>query len=317
MKMICKYCGKEFESPRKRVFCSKTCGTIDNHIKHGTAVNLNPEPYIKQCVICGKEFETRRKNVNVCCHECAIEREKHRKRPSGRHYKRTWDEYVKDTKRQAEERQAIKKIEHRFFIASHTIEKECEVCGTLFYCLDSESRKTCSDKCSKKYKNTRHGKDKRIPKSQIVDKDITIHKLYRRDKGKCWICGKMCDWNDWKKSPSGHIYPGDSYPCRDHVIPISRGGLHSWDNVRLACTKCNGDKSDRIYPYMPLDNEFAYSERKTSAKRTIQKTAGGKVVKIWNSTAEIEKSLGLSSKHIQNVCRGDGKSAYGFLWEYE
>lgn len=31
----------------------------------------------------------------------------------------------------------------------------------------------------------------------------------------------------------------------DHVIPRSRGGRHSWDNVVAACAKCNHTKGDR------------------------------------------------------------------------
>lgn len=31
----------------------------------------------------------------------------------------------------------------------------------------------------------------------------------------------------------------------DHVIPRSKGGLHTWDNVVAACESCNSTKSDR------------------------------------------------------------------------
>jgi 5-methylcytosine-specific restriction endonuclease McrA len=31
----------------------------------------------------------------------------------------------------------------------------------------------------------------------------------------------------------------------DHVIPRSRGGQHTWDNVVTACERCNSRKSDR------------------------------------------------------------------------
>lgn len=31
----------------------------------------------------------------------------------------------------------------------------------------------------------------------------------------------------------------------DHVIPRSKGGLHTWDNVVAACEPCNSSKSDR------------------------------------------------------------------------
>jgi 5-methylcytosine-specific restriction endonuclease McrA len=34
----------------------------------------------------------------------------------------------------------------------------------------------------------------------------------------------------------------------DHVIPRSRGGTHTWDNVVAACRPCNARKMDRLLP---------------------------------------------------------------------
>jgi 5-methylcytosine-specific restriction endonuclease McrA len=32
----------------------------------------------------------------------------------------------------------------------------------------------------------------------------------------------------------------------DHVVPMSKGGLHVWGNVQCACQRCNASKSDKI-----------------------------------------------------------------------
>lgn len=32
---------------------------------------------------------------------------------------------------------------------------------------------------------------------------------------------------------------GPDYPTIDHVIPLSKGGSHTWDNVKVACGECN------------------------------------------------------------------------------
>jgi 5-methylcytosine-specific restriction endonuclease McrA len=32
----------------------------------------------------------------------------------------------------------------------------------------------------------------------------------------------------------------------DHVVPRSRGGTHSWDNVVACCRRCNSRKEDRL-----------------------------------------------------------------------
>ena len=155
--------------------------------------------------------------------------------------------------------------------------------------------------------------------AQIIDKDINITRLYKRDGGRCYLCGCECDWNDHKVSKTGYEYPGDRYPTIEHMVPISRGGLHSWNNVRLACFKCNTDKSNRMFPFVPLDKEFAYKEKAKGnpPKRTIQKTLDGKTVRVWESTGQIRRELGLNEKRIQDVCRGEGRTAFGFKWEYE
>jgi len=51
------------------------------------------------------------------------------------------------------------------------------------------------------------------------------------------------------------VFARDNYSCQycgaraesiDHVIPRSRGGLHSWDNVVAACRRCNSRKENRL-----------------------------------------------------------------------
>ena len=57
-----------------------------------------------------------------------------------------------------------------------------------------------------------------------------------RDNGICQLCGKQIDF-DWDSN-------SDYYPSIDHIKSIAKGGLHNWDNVQLACRKCNSIKSD-------------------------------------------------------------------------
>ena len=32
----------------------------------------------------------------------------------------------------------------------------------------------------------------------------------------------------------------------NHIVPVSAGGPHTWDNVQLACMRCNSVKSDKV-----------------------------------------------------------------------
>ncbi|MEM9746521.1 MAG: HNH endonuclease [Actinomycetota bacterium] len=50
--------------------------------------------------------------------------------------------------------------------------------------------------------------------------------IFARDDHRCQYCGSRAD-------------------SIDHVMPRSRGGPHTWENVAAACRRCNTDKRDR------------------------------------------------------------------------
>ena len=118
----------------------------------------------------------------------------------------------------------------------------CERCGEIFYTTHSK-RRYCSEDCrkeaEKKYSSYNHGSDDRLNRTNIIDKDISLEKLYLRDNGVCQICGGLCDYNDCYTNENGTFIAGGTYPSRDHIVPLSKGGKHSWDNVRLAHRSCN------------------------------------------------------------------------------
>ena len=59
---------------------------------------------------------------------------------------------------------------------------------------------------------------------------LTNRTLFQRDHNLCLYCG--------------HQFPA-SQLTRDHVIPVSRGGLCIWENCVTACKNCNQKKDDR------------------------------------------------------------------------
>jgi 5-methylcytosine-specific restriction endonuclease McrA len=50
--------------------------------------------------------------------------------------------------------------------------------------------------------------------------------VFVRDDHRCQYCGSVAD-------------------SIDHIMPTSRGGSHSWENVAAACRPCNMSKRDR------------------------------------------------------------------------
>jgi 5-methylcytosine-specific restriction endonuclease McrA len=181
-----------------------------------------------QCNVCGdvftQPFTSIRKGCNVFCRNCKkIEKDKARE--------------AARAIRLAERQQRQRKQDLELFLSTYQV--ECVVCGKIFVTHRSNA-KCCSPECRKKYNNSTSTirKDKRIAKDKRIDKGITAKRLYKRDGGVCWICGGMCDLNDYVVTDST-IICGDYYPSVDHVVAVCDGGEDSWDNVRLAHRICN------------------------------------------------------------------------------
>lgn len=82
---------------------------------------------------------------------------------------------------------------------------------------------------------------------------VNRREVLRRDRNKCQYCGATKNLT------------------LDHVIPKSRGGTHTWDNVVIACTHCNSRKGDRtpeeagmplrVKPRAPIHPAVAFAEQ--------------------------------------------------------
>jgi 5-methylcytosine-specific restriction endonuclease McrA len=94
-------------------------------------------------------------------------------------------------------------------------------------------------------------------RTPMVDRES----LFRRDRMICAYCGQFFR---------------ESALTADHVVPDSRGGAYTWENLVTACRACNGRKDNRrpeeakmplLYlPYAPNRNEvFLLTGRRTLA----------------------------------------------------
>ena len=208
-----------------------------NRIEYVSGYKRNSGKIIVRCLICGHEWSTYYSQAvydHVRCEWCA----------------EAMREYSAYIKRVAFNMARIQKNITAWSANKGEEEKEkrtversrfCVVCGRAF--IPAGNEVTCSSDCRRKYKNRRH--DKRIPASIIDDRNITLESLFKRDKGICHICGRPCDYEDY--TVDGDVFiAGNWYPSIDHVIPVSKGGRHSWDNVKLAHRLCNSVKSDKL-----------------------------------------------------------------------
>lgn len=284
---------------------------------------------IVECPVCGKVFKTYIKHKKTCSEDCSIEynKEQHRKREkTRREYHRQYQKEQREKKlieeygslqayedfkvKRKKEKERQRQIEREAKIQT----KRCPVCGNEFKTL-IKNQKYCSKKCSTRAEQAR--KSKRIPKNQFVDRDITLERLYRRDKGICYLCGKSCSWNDIDKE--NHLV-GHDYPTIDHIYPVARGGTHSWENVRLACWSCNISKSDTLLPnveqLVPENARKESKKTKRSKKKTLQFTKSGELIAEYESTFDAARQTGFKAKGIQNCARGEIITYKGYKWQY-
>ncbi len=67
----------------------------------------------------------------------------------------------------------------------------------------------------------------RLPKTKVK---FNRRNIFARDSNRCQYCGK--------RFPTSEL-------SLDHVLPRSRGGQATWDNIVCACVKCNVRKGGR------------------------------------------------------------------------
>jgi 5-methylcytosine-specific restriction endonuclease McrA len=60
--------------------------------------------------------------------------------------------------------------------------------------------------------------------------DVDLNCVWNRDAGLCILCGFPCDKDNW-------------WP--EHLLPLSRGGEHSYANVFVSHPECNNEKNNK------------------------------------------------------------------------
>ena len=134
--------------------------------------------------------------------------------------------------------------------------KVCTICGNTFESVRCTAM-YCSQRCKERSKASRHPdiirerrrinkrlREARATKNGSVDYSITLSGLMKRDRGVCQLCGRSVDESDYIYRGDTFV-AGDNYPSIDHIIPLSKGGLHQWGNVQLAHRLCNSIKCDK------------------------------------------------------------------------
>lgn len=189
------------------------------------------------------------RNTNVQCKEC----NKINDVICGKEKKRI-DVEIK--KKQREQKKIEKELQKQLEEQSRIREIVCSECGQVFKTV-YHNAKYCSDTCRKRINNRYKevSRRKKLKENGKIDYSISLDKLIKRDKSICKLCGDKIDKNAYEMQGDTFIAKG-TYPSIDHIIPVSKGGTHTWDNVQLAHCKCNSDKRDNHYLEVKKDNQL-------------------------------------------------------------
>lgn len=248
----CVICGKPFDSYRNATITCHDCyvakrgnKTGVHHAKFGECWH-----YVETQA---KEFNERHdgftyiesrktgytKRIRLKCNKCGniIERAASTCRQKGLEC-----EFCKETdaKTNSKKKAQTKLVCFFYALIESKTPKKCKACGNTFYSVSPDA-KYCSRKCKRGGKSYRA----RCKKYGVYyDSSVTLPKIIARDNGICQICGKKCDEND-----RGWGTIGANAPTIDHIIPLAKGGTHTFGNVQLAHAICNSYKRDLVEIY--------------------------------------------------------------------
>lgn len=143
--------------------------------------------------------------------------------------------------------------------------KQCDICGNE-YSLDGKRIDSlcCSDECQREMARRNYAsKMKSDPlfvlkvrsneyKRKARKKNAFLEEVDRdyvmaRDKWTCHLCKE--------KIPKNAAWPDRLFGTLDHIIPLAKGGKHSYANIKAAHLTCNCSKNDKIIGQIGL--EFA------------------------------------------------------------
>lgn len=118
--------------------------------------------------------------------------------------------------------------------------RQCKECATQFAPAYGDKRRDyCSSACMDRSLNRTRGHVERARLRRVKVEPVNPTKVFDRDGWRCHLCGRATP-----RKLRGTLKP--NAPELDHIVPLSKGGEHSYRNTACACRECNHRKSDTV-----------------------------------------------------------------------
>jgi hypothetical protein len=112
--------------------------------------------------------------------------------------------------------------------------RDCLTCGSSFVASNMRNTDYCGVPCKR-----RALKDLvRARRAGVIVERVSRAAVFSRDRLTCYLCHRQCVAE--ARPPEPHA------ATLDHVVPLCRGGAHTYANVRTACWGCNEAKGGRL-----------------------------------------------------------------------
>lgn len=249
---VCEHCGVGYAAKKERNrFCSKAC----QYLSQVAPGNVPGTRRLRTCEQCRKEYKPdkpnalQRKGLQVSrfcsksCHGKAKARQRFPNGPATQPCKRCGSPIPKQgSKRYCSFECRVSMQSARTPIEpKQPIEKYCRNCDerfipTLLY------KNFCSEQCWVKGKLRARGQPGNVKRRAeyfgVEFEQVDALSVFERDGWTCRLCGTATPY-----PLRGSTAP--MAPELDHIIPISKGGPHTYANLQCACRRCNIAKGAR------------------------------------------------------------------------
>jgi 5-methylcytosine-specific restriction endonuclease McrA len=239
--VICPHCGEPFDKTAKyQRYCSAPC-SVEGRKERERQRHLNRtmRQHTGNCAWCSETFTHRQTQPQACCsRECADARKAEGKScpvpyrncaECGRTYLGSpkvcseWCQKVRN-KRAAQESY----LRCRSPLLYPPAILACRECGGTFEAIKHRDRIYCSKDCTDRaHERTRRH---RIRAGSRQGENFTLFEIAERDGWCCHLCQRTVTRGEWSM---------------DHLVPVSKGGSHSRENVALAHKSCNSLRGNK------------------------------------------------------------------------
>jgi 5-methylcytosine-specific restriction endonuclease McrA len=157
---------------------------------------------------------------------------------------------------------------------------------------EPSSKVVTSEKARAKWQ--RAGQKRRMleKESGLGFTDTDFEDLCERYGGRCLCCGGKLDL------------------VADHVVPLSKGGMHSIGNIQPLCRACNSRKHTLTVDFRKVENRFSFFVGKSGSKRHI--VGSGKTRTLCGLHADEQVEFSEAPGELP-LCRKCGWSLRGEL----